>query len=104
MRLISLLLLLTLTHLSSQACSIGCIRCNTFDECLLCDSLMNYVYNSATLTCVKSAQENCKLLNHLDSCLECNYSYFYNSSTKSCMAVEDTVKTENPNCDSFDSN
>ena len=74
-----------LVGLALQQCTIGCLRCNAKNECLLCDVSSGY-YSSAT-TCALSTQTNCQLIDFTGACVLCSGSYYLDVNSKKCLAV-----------------
>jgi len=79
--------------LTIQQCDKGCLKCNTKNECVFCDTTNNY-YLSGT-KCLTSTLTNCLILNLNGDCGQCASNYYLDASTKKCVAVETSKQVAN---------
>lgn len=75
----------------SAECGVGCMKCNTKNECLYCDLSINYILVKET--CVQSFNANCLYQNQNGTCVTCQFGY-YPSYENRCVAVDLFI----PNC------
>ena len=88
-----------LVGLSVQQCTIGCLKCNSLNQCMLCDITKNYFLNGNT--CALSTQTNCNLLSLNGNCVQCNTNFFLDVNSQKCVAVTSTNVV--PNCNFYNS-
>ena len=79
--------------LTLQACDKGCLKCNTKNECLFCDTSNNYYLSG--VNCAVSTLTNCFILNSNGECGQCGANYYLDASTKKCVAVETAKQITN---------
>lgn len=96
---IHLLIALILIGFSTQQCTIGCLVCNSLNQCLLCDITTNYFLNGNT--CSLATQTNCLLLAQNGNCISCNAAFYLDPNSQKCLAV--TTLNVVSNCGSYNS-
>ena len=79
--------------LTVEACDKGCLKCNSKNECVFCDTSNNYYLSG--VSCAVSALTNCFLLNSNGECGQCAANYYIDVSTKKCVAVETLKQVAN---------
>jgi hypothetical protein len=84
---------------SVQQCTIGCLKCNALNQCLLCDITNNYFLNGNT--CSLSTQTNCNLLSLSGNCVQCNTNFYLDVNSQKCLSV--TSSNVVPNCNQYNS-
>lgn len=77
-----------LVGLSLQQCTIGCLKCNNLNQCVLCD--ITNQYYSVGGTCAKSTLTNCKLISLLGACVQCDANFYLDNNAQRCTAVTAT--------------
>jgi hypothetical protein len=88
-----------LTGLSNQQCATGCLRCNTQNQCLLCDITNNFrLVGSA---CQLGQQVNCLYASQAGTCLLCMNQYFLDSNVNNCVQTPSSKIVSN--CVSYSS-
>ena len=93
-----LLICLIAIQLTIQTCDKGCLKCDSDNQCLMCDVLSNYKLVSSKCESVTNA--NCTLADQDGKCLACDSQYYLNSSN-ACVAVESAKLVTG--CVSYDS-
>ena len=83
-----LFIALILAGLTLQQCSIGCLKCNNLNQCLLCDATSNYFLNGNT--CSLSTQTNCLVLSLTGGCFQCNVNFYLDLNAQRCLAVSNS--------------
>lgn len=92
--MISLLLFVFLTFkFSKELCSIGCLKCDNLNNCLICDSSNNF-YRSLD-NCLVSTIQNCEEINQSGECLKCINEYYFDLSTEKCVLVSKSNRVDN---------
>ena len=86
----SIILILSILHLSKTACIPGCLKCSAYKNCLLCDT--NKFYALKNSTCSLKNIENCEKINQIGECLVCLKNFYLDSTTKKCVGVETEKK------------
>jgi len=82
------ILLATLVLLISstlQQCTIGCLKCNNQNQCLLCDITQNYQLMGTT--CRLSTQTNCAVFSQSGNCMQCAPNFYMDVNSQNCIAV-----------------
>ena len=88
-----LLLAILLAGLTIQQCTIGCLKCNNLNQCLLCDVTNNYYVNGNT--CTLSTQTNCNVLALNGACVLCNSNFYLDLNSQRCVAVANSSLAAN---------
>lgn len=80
---------------TNQQCATGCLRCNSQNQCLLCDITNNFrlVSNSCQLT----QQVNCLILAQNGNCVLCSNNYYLDANSQSCLQVQSAKVVANCN-------
>ena len=101
-RILTLASTLYILIVSAQACSIGCLMCDTsLQKCVICD-WKNGFNLSQNETCLKSKMKEC-LIPDVDKpgCLQCNENRFQDPYSLHCFEISEALKIEN--CVFYDS-
>ena len=77
--------IILLTGLSLQQCTIGCLRCNAQNQCLLCDVTNNFRLSGTG--CQLNQVTNCLLPTQSGLCTTCLNQFYLDTNTRLCMAV-----------------
>ena len=91
--------ILLLAGITIQQCTTGCLRCNSKNQCLLCDVTNNF-YLVGT-TCQLNQQSNCLIFTQAGTCVSCVNNYYLDSNTKGCLQV--AALSSVLNCIAYDS-
>lgn len=70
------MLLLMLESLNFQ-CSLGCLKCDSSNQCVFCDYSNGYVLSNGT--CKNEPVNNCLHYSASGTCLQCKESYYVTS-------------------------
>ena len=71
--------------LSLQQCTIGCLKCNNQNQCLLCDITQNYQLSATP--CRLNTQTNCALFSQSGNCVQCSPNFYMDINSQNCIAV-----------------
>ena len=93
------LIAILLIGLSIQQCTIGCLKCNALNQCVICDSTNSYFLNGNT--CSLTTQTNCNVLSITGTCVTCNVNYYLDVNSQRCVAVANSTLIAN--CASYNS-
>lgn len=96
---LQLLIAILLIGYSTQQCTIGCLRCNTLNQCVLCDITNNYFLNGNS--CSLTTQTNCLLLAQNGNCVSCNNNFYLDVNSQRCLSV--TTANVVANCVTYNS-
>ncbi len=88
-----ILIAILLVGLSVQQCTIGCLRCNNLNQCLLCDITNNYFLTGNT--CQLTTQTNCAILTMNGNCVQCAANFYLDVNSQRCLAVSSTNVVSN---------
>ena len=77
--------------MTTQACTIGCLKCSTTDVCSLCDITNNYYLKDGA--CKVANITNCLLIDSEGTCLMCKPSFYIKD--KKCVAITTAKKVDN---------
>ena len=88
-----LLLTITLTGSINSNCVEGCLKCNSDNKCMICDTTNNYLLISQS--CEKADQPNCLQINLKGQCLSCTPNHYLDENTLKCIQIEEASKIEN---------
>jgi len=82
---LQIIVAILLIGFSLQQCSIGCLKCNSLNQCQLCDITNNYFLSGSA--CALSTQTNCNLLSQNGNCVQCNTNFYLDVNSQKCLAV-----------------
>ena len=74
-----------LVGMTTQQCTIGCVKCNNQNQCLLCD--ITNGYQLTTTTCKLNSQTNCALFAQNGNCIMCASNFYMDINSQSCLAI-----------------
>ena len=82
---VQLLFAILLIGFTTQQCSIGCLMCNSLNQCQLCDITNSYFLSGSA--CALTTQTNCNVLAQTGVCVQCNTNFYNDVNTQKCLSV-----------------
>ena len=78
-------MLVVLSGLTTQQCTIGCLKCNNQNQCLLCDITQGYQLTGTT--CRLNTQTNCAMFSQSGNCVQCSPNFYMDINSQNCVGV-----------------
>ena len=83
-----LILLAMVCGMTIQQCTIGCLKCNNQNQCLLCDITQGY--QLLANSCRLNTQTNCALFSQNGNCVQCANNFYMDINSQNCVAIGST--------------
>ena len=81
---------LFLINLSISECTKGCLKCNSNDNCEICD-FVNF-YKLEKNSCTEVEIPNCEIINFEGKCIQCFSNFYLDSQNKNCLAIKNPIE------------
>lgn len=93
-----LLVLCLLLQIALGLCGTGCLKCDPYDQCLVCDTTSFYNHFGS---CYRYLQPSCNIIGHDGLCNQCAARHYLDSNLGRCVPVP--LQNQVSNCELYDS-
>lgn len=92
-KVIAMTTILLLASFAVSNCNVGCLKCSSSNDCLMCDFKSGYVLSESR--CVFSLVANCQSQSISGSCLQCSSGNYLDLTTQKCVGVPTANRINN---------
>ncbi len=99
MKILAVIFLLLLIRKTVQECLMGCLKCDSNEQCLFCN--LNQLYYLKNGSCFQLDDSSCLTIDPSGKCLECKSSFYLDQDQSKCLPIsleiENCIQYATPN-------